>query len=143
MANHFIVTDLVRNAMADNFTASLDAGAQAAIEIWEGTEPAGPSTAITDGVGGYNLLAELLMSATSFGAASNGVITAGAIADDTSANKTGTAAFFRMKTASGGTVIAQGTVAASGADMNFNTVAFTAGSTVSITSMTVTHPTGV
>ena len=142
MAAHFIITNAVREAMITTFGGQVDAGTAGYIQIWEGAEPALPTTAITDGVGGYNLLAELIMTATAFSSYTNGVATAAAIADDTSANKTGTAAFFRIWTQSGGTVICQGTVGTASADMILNTVSIVAASTVSITSMTVTLPSG-
>ena len=84
------------------------------------------------------------MSGTSFGAAADanpgGRITANSITDDSSANATGTASWFRMVTQSGGSTIADGSVGTSGCDLNLNTTAITAGSTVSITSFTITMP---
>lgn len=142
MATHFIITNAVRESLVTKLGVEFDAGTAAMIEIWEGTEPALPTTAITDGVGGYNLLAELLMSATAFASYTNGVATAAAIANDSSANKTGTAAFFRIFTQSAGTVLCQGTVGTASADLILNTVSITAGSTVSITAMTITMPSG-
>jgi hypothetical protein len=91
------------------------------------------------------LLASLTCSAT-FGTVSgsgnNGRITAGSITSDTSADNTGTAAYFRIKTQTGGTVVAQGTVGTASADLILNTVAITAGSTVAITSATIDVPEG-
>ena len=85
------------------------------------------------------------MSDPAFGAATDanpgGLLTASAIADDTSADATGTAGYFRMRaTGAGADDVADGECSTAGADMNFNTTAITAGSTVSITSMTVTMP---
>src|SRR3989304_34152 len=140
MATSPKITPAVAESMITAFGVAVDAGTAGYIAIWEGTEPATPSTAITDGVGGYNLLAELTMSATAFSSYTNGVATAAAITGDTSANKTGTAQFFRLHTQSGGTVIFQGTCGTSSADLVFNSVAITTGSAVNITSLPFTQP---
>lgn len=86
------------------------------------------------------LLAELTFSNPAFGASSTGVATANAITSDSSANATGTAAVCRIVTGTAFTTVFEGTVSTSGADINFNTVAFTTGDSVAITSMTVTMP---
>lgn len=143
MANAFKITNAVAKALADAFTVANDAGTAAVIQIYAGDGagiPAEADTAITT----QTLLATLTMSATSFPAATDGapggLLTANAITSDSSADATGTAAFFRIVTQVAGTTIAQGLVGTSGSDLNMNTVAFTAGSTISITSMTVTMP---
>jgi formylmethanofuran dehydrogenase subunit C len=68
------------------------------------------------------------------------IMTAAAITSDTSADATGTAGHFRILTQSGGTAIAEGSCGTSGADMNFNTVSISSGSTVAISSFTITQP---
>lgn len=140
MANNFKIANAVAKALADAFTTALDAGSAALIRIYDGSQPTDPDTA----VGAQTLLAELTMSATSFGAATDGnpggLITANSITADSSANATGTAAWFRMLTQNAGSVIADGSVGTSGADLNLNTVSITAGSQVSITSFTITMP---
>ena len=122
-----------RNAIVDAFCALLDGGT---ITIRTGAAPTNPSDADSG-----TLLATLGFSSPAFGASSSGTATANAISSDTSVDASGTAAHFRMKS-SGGTCHAQGTVNTSGGDMNFNTVAFVAGGTCSISSLTVTQPTG-
>ena len=143
MANGFYVTNAVAKSMLDAFTTALDAGTQAVLEIYSGTVPA---DADASGAG-LTLLASLPMTANpSFGAATDlnpgARITANTITADSSADATGTASCFRMKTQTGGTVCAQGTVGTASADMILNTVSITAGSTVSVTSATVTLPEG-
>lgn len=130
------LTNAVASAMADAFTAALDAGTAGVIQIYTGTIPTDANTAI----GAQTLLATLTFSATSFGAASNGVITANAITSDSSADATGTATWARISTQSGGTTICDIDVGTSGATMNFNTVAFTSGSAIACTSFTFTMP---
>lgn len=142
MANNFNITNSVAQDMADAFTAALDAGTAAIIRIYDGTQPTDADTAI----GAQVLLAELTMSATSFGAATDAapgaIITANSITSDSSANATGTATWFRMLTQAGGTVIADGSVGTSSADLVMNTVSITSGSIVSITAFTITMPEG-
>jgi hypothetical protein len=138
LAVNFRITFAVASAMADTFDDQANLGTAAVINIYDGTVPAEADTAL----GAQVLLAQLVMSATAFGAASNGVLTAAAIADDASADATGTATFFRILTQSGGTVVAQGTVGTAAADLILNTVAIQAGAVVSITSATVMMPRG-
>ena len=96
MANAFRIANVVARAMADTFTTQLDSGSGALLRIYSGTQPTDPDTALA----GNTLLAELAMSSTSFGAAADaapgGRITANAITADSSADATGTAAFFHL-----------------------------------------------
>lgn len=89
-------------------------------------------------------LATLTMDATAFGSVSDNnpgaIMTAAAITADSSADGTGTAATFKMLIQAGGTEVLSGSVGTSGADINFNTVAFVAGSTIEISSLTITMP---
>lgn len=134
------VTNAVAKAMADAFTTALDAGTAGIITIYTGTIPTDADTAI----GAQTLLATLTFSATSFGAATDanpgGLITANAITSDTSADATGTAAWARILTQGGGTTICDVSVGTATSTIIFNTVAFTSGSTIAITSFTFTHP---
>lgn len=132
------ITNAAASAAADAVVDLCDAGAGAAsLRIYDGTPPATADTALS----GNTLLAQLAMSDPAFGAASNGVATASAISDDTSANATGTASFFRILD-SNAVVIIQGTVGTSGCDLNLNTVSIVSGATVSVTSLTYTQPKG-
>ncbi len=85
------------------------------------------------------LLVSLPCSATFAPAASSGVLTINAITATATGNA-GTAAQFRFCTTSAGTTcFAQGTVAVSGADLNFaGGIIWTLGETISITSFTIT-----
>lgn len=119
----------LRNARADAITTA--AGASAKIRIYSGTQPATGGTATT-------LLAELPCSATFAPAASGGVLTVNAITQDSSADATGTASWFRVLT-SGNTAVIDGTVSTSGADLNLTSVSIVATEPVSITSMVLTE----
>ena len=126
--------DTLRNAMLDEITTAADVASNAIVRIYDGSVPADADTALS----GNTVLAELTMSATSAAAASGGVWTANSITDDTSADATGTATFFRLLTSAAATVL-QGTVGTSGADLNLNSTSITAGDNVSITSWTITE----
>lgn len=110
------------------------------IKIYTGSPPG--ANAATTGT----LLATLTLAATAFGAAASRVSTAGAIASDTSAAATGTAAYFRIKlsgdadTATASLKRLEGTVGTSGADMILNNTSIVIGGTVACTAMTYTHP---
>jgi hypothetical protein len=144
MAAGFYITNAVAQGMlnATTLSASFDAGTAAVINIYSSTVPADADASI----GASVLLAQLTCSATCFtsyaDANPGGRATFASITSDSSADNTGTATYFRILTQSGGTTVAQGTVGTSSADLVLNTVAITSGSTVSITSATITLPEG-
>lgn len=144
MAVGFYVTNTVAIGMlaSTGLTESIDAGTAAVINIYDSTVPADADTAL----GAQVLLAQLTCSATAFtsvaDAAPGAIATFASITADSSANATGTASFFRILTQNAGTTIAQGTVGTATSDLILNTVSITSGSTVSITSATITLPEG-
>lgn len=117
-----------RNNMLDEITN--DIGSSGLLRIFSGTRPATGGAETTK-------LAELALSATAAPAASGGVLTFSSISDDTSADATGTASWARFTTSGGGAVVDMD-VATSGSDLNFDSVSFVAGGTVSVTSFTIT-----
>lgn len=117
---------------ADAVTVRLNTGY---LRIYDGAQPTDADTA----VGAQVLLAELRWNATAFGAASNGVATANAITQDSSANATGTAAWFRALESDGTTAVFDGSVGTSGANLNLNSVAISAGAAVSVSAYTYTQ----
>jgi len=119
-----------RNAMLDAITTS--AGASALLRIYDGTRPATGGAATT-------LLAELVCNATFAPAASGGVLTLNAIAQDASANATGTATWFRIVKADGTTFVLDGNVGTSGSDLNLTTTAIVITQPVSVTSFVITE----
>ena len=118
----------LRNNMLDQVTSAV--GASGLLRIYDGTRPASGGSATT-------LLAELTCNATFAPSASGGVLTLNAITQDSSANATGTATWFRIVT-SGGTFVIDGNVGTSGSDLNLNSVAISSGAAVSVTSFTIT-----
>jgi hypothetical protein len=137
MALTLCLTNVRAQGLLTDLKTAIDAGTAAVIEIYTGSQPTDADTAI----GAQTKLATLTMSGTAFGAVSDAnpgaIMTAAAITPDASADATGTAAWFRMLTQVGGTVIMDGSIAVAGADMNFSTVSFTAGSQIEISSMTI------
>lgn len=119
----------LRNAMLDEITAA--AGSNALLRIYSGTRPATGGTPTT-------LLAELTCNATFAPAASGGVLTLNSITQDSSANATGTATWFRIVT-SGSTFVLDGNVGTSGSDLNLSSTSITSGQPVSVTSFTITE----
>lgn len=143
IANNFNISNVAAKSLADKFEIEVDIGSTASvIDIRSGVQPADPDT-----VASGTLLATLTFSATAFGAATDanpgGRITANAITSDSSADATGTAGYFRIRaTGIGAADVADGEIGTAASDLNMNTVSITAGSTVSITSFTVTMPEG-
>lgn len=118
----------LRNARMDAITTAI--GASGLLRVYNGTRPASGGAATT-------LLAELALSATAAGAAASGVLTFSSITQDSSANATGTATWFRIVT-SGGTFVIDGDVATSASDLNLTTTSIVATQPVSVTSATIT-----
>jgi len=112
---------------------SADIGASGLLSIYSGTQPTNPDTALS----GNTLLAQLALSATFAPAPSGGVMTANAIATETSANASGTATWGTLTT-SGGTRKVDFSVGTSAADLNLNTTSIVAGASVAVSSLTIT-----
>lgn len=125
----FYLTTAVRNARMDAITTAT--GNAALLRIYDGTAPANANTALS----GNTLLAELTCASPFAGASSSGAVTASAITQDSSANATGTASFFRLYKSDGTTVIAQGACGTSGAELNLNTLSIVSGGPVQVTSL--------
>jgi hypothetical protein len=108
-----------------------EAGANAYIRIYTGTQPANPAAAATG-----TLLAELRGNATAFGTvtAGTGTVTLSATVADTSADAAGTAGWFRVFKSNGTTAVIDGSAGTTGTDLILNTATFTLGGNVSITS---------
>lgn len=149
MTGTFSITSAVAEGMLGNTGGTLAAqiGSGANLVIYSGTAPANAGASLS----GDTVLATLALSSTPFsgysfnssgGPDANGaaVATLGTVTSATAA-ATGTASFWRIVT-SGGTAIMQGACGTSGSDLNLNTTAVTAGSTVSLTSGTISLPTG-
>lgn len=124
------MSDTAVNAEANALGPLLNSGY---LRIYDGTQPANANTAITT----QNKLAELRFNATAFPSASAGVLTANAITSDTNAAASGTATWFRALKSDGTTVIMDGNVGTSAANMIVATTTITAAQTVSCSSFTI------
>jgi hypothetical protein len=131
MANNFKRANAAVNEEADRVGVLLNSGY---LRIYDGTQPTTGDTAL----GAQVLLAELRFNATAFGAAVAGVATAGAFTQDSAANATGTASWFRALKSDGTTPVYDGTVGTSGSDCNINSTAIQINAAVNVTSMTYT-----
>lgn len=120
----------LRNARLDAITTF--SGGSALLRIYSGTRPATGGAATT-------LLAELTCNATFAPAASSGVLTLNAITQDSSADATGTATWFRIVKSDGTTHVMDGSVSTTGSDLNMTTTSFVAGQPISVSSFTITE----
>jgi len=129
------LSNAAANYAADALCAQANTGY---IRIYDGAKAATADTA----VGAQVLLAELRFGATAFAAAAAGVATANAITQDSAANATGTASWFRVIKSDGTTTLFDGTVGTSGCDMNMATVSIVTNAIISISTMTYTQNKG-
>lgn len=135
MANNPKISSTAVNAQADALSDLLDNGY---LRIYDGTQPANANTAVSTQV----LLAELRFNATAAPSASGGTLIMSAITQDSSANATGTATWFRALKSDGSTVVFDGSVGTSGCDISLGSTSITSGSSVGVTSMTFTVSAG-
>jgi len=113
------------------------AGASAILTLYSGTQPTSPDVAVTSQVA-----LSIHTCAATFGTASAGVLTVGAIGNGTgSAGAAGgtNATWYRLTT-SGGTALIDGSVATSGDDLNLTgSTSIATGQTVQISSWTLSN----
>lgn len=121
-----------RNTELDAFGPLLNNGY---LRIYSGTQPATPETAASG-----TLLAELRFNATAFSSSTGGIITANSITNDSSANGTGTAGWFRCLKSDGSTAIYDGECGTSGKELNLSTLSINTGDIVAVTSLQVVLP---
>jgi hypothetical protein len=119
----------LRNSRLNAITTAL--GGSALLRIYSGARPATGGAETT-------ILAELVCNATFAPSATGGVLTLNPITQDSSANNTGTATWFRILT-SGASPQIDGSVGVSGSDLNLTTTSITATQPVSITSFVITE----
>lgn len=129
MSSNLQYSNGTRNAQQNGLITY--AGSNAIIRLYNGTQPANANTAIST----QTLLVSLTISGA-LGTDSNGTITFSTIGNGT-AVATGTASFFRIVKSDGTTVIMDGSVGTSSADLVLNTVSIVTNDTVAITSGTI------
>jgi hypothetical protein len=129
MASNLKYSNGTRNAQQNGLITY--AGSNALINIYAGTQPANANTAIS----GQTLLVTLTVTG-SFGTDSNGTITLSSVANGT-AVATNTATFFRITKSDGTTVVMDGSVGISDADLVLNNTSIATGQVVSISAGTI------
>lgn len=137
-ANLFKIGTTMRNAGCDGIVDTIDGGTPPGrIEHRVGSQPTNVSDASSGALLGTNLF-----SNPAFGSASTGVATASSITNDSSADASGTAGYFRIYTGAGGdtAALAQGNSGTSGTDMVFDNATIVLGGVIAISSMTITVP---
>lgn len=142
MAADPIITQAVAQSLLTAFETAANAGTAAVINGYD-DDAAVPADADASAAGSeitFTLTCSAAIFATKTDGTPDAVGTFDTITDDSSADVTDTVSFFRILTQAAGTVVFQGTVATSSADMIINTTAITAGSTVSCSSATITVP---
>lgn len=129
MALQFSVA--VRNAMLDAIESTIGTGA--VMRIFSGAAPASCATADSG-----TILAELTLPTDWLAAAAAGVKSLSGTWEDSAANADGTAGHFRIYDSGITTCHMQGTVAASGADLNVSNTSFATGQPFSVTQFDIT-----
>lgn len=132
------ISNVAAKAACDAVTGAL--GTSPTLRIYAGTAPTDADASLSSNT----LLAELAMSPTPFNAATDGnpnaIAAANTISNDTAADNTGTASFWRMYKSDATTCVIQGTVGTSGAELNLNSLSLVTGEIVSVSSFTFTMP---
>lgn len=122
----------LRNARADAIESV--AGASAVLKIRTGAAPANCAAADSGTV-----LATLNLPADWMAAASGGAKAMSGTWQDASADASGIAAHWRLYKTDGTTCVAQGTVSATGGELNVGNTTFTSGQPFNITAFTITE----
>ena len=129
----------LRNAILDSgLGTQFDSGV---LEIRSGTRPTGANDAPTGTV-----LASISLPADAFAAAASGSIAKSGTWQDTSADASGTATWFRFRTTGDGGGVSttdkrfDGDIATSGSDLNIDNTSINSGQTVTVTSYSVAMP---
>lgn len=141
MSSNLFLSDATAQAEADAVAVLCNGGT---IKIYAGTQAADANTA----VGAQTLLATLTLGSTAFGASAatgttpsrKATATANTITGDSSADATGTATWFRILKSNGTSVVMDGSVGTTGADLNLATTSLVSGVDVEITSFTLSAP---
>lgn len=131
MAKNATISNAVRSLMANAIDQEFDNGY---LRLYDGTQPAGPDTALT----GQTLLAELRFAVTAVSSESNGVLTFATLTGEDAALATGTVTWARCLKADGTTAIMDVTVDTTNANVIVPTTSVAAGIAVNVTSMSVT-----
>lgn len=133
MASNFKYATAVKAAKLDATGLNAYIGASAKLDIYDGTQPVNPNTAITS----QQKLAEFICNAGGFGSVSGGVLTAGAIGAGTGLVAS-TATWARLWKSDGTTPVFDCTVGTSGTDIIISNAAITVGESLTVSGLTIT-----
>lgn len=129
MAKNTQIHDDIVDAQADVICTALDNGY---LRIYDGSQPATAGTAITT----QTMLAELRFAATAEASVVDGLITFAALTAEDSAPAGGTPTWFRAFKSDGTSVVLDGSVGTSDANLVLGSSTISAGQTVSVSSFT-------
>jgi len=133
------LSDAARNAVVNTLAALIDADTDPGeIHFYSGTMPATVATAITSQI----FLGKATFSATAFGSASSGSATANAFTAGAGEADPGTVATWARVFDGAGTAIMDVDVGTSGATINLTNTTILLGATITITSGSLSMPSG-
>ena len=139
MADTTRISNAAATDEATAFASDLDNGY---LRIYDSTGGTGQPATVDTAIGSQVLLAEPRFAATAETSVTDGVVTFAGLTADSSANASGTATWFRAFKNDGTTAIWDGSVGTSGATLNLNSVAISAGAEVAVTALTYTRNKG-
>lgn len=134
----------LRDNMLSGTSAIEDAFNSGVLEIRDGTQPTSANDAVTG-----TLLASMTLPADAFGAISNGVIALAGTWEDTSADASGTATWFRIKTSTDTNAVSTteirldgdvSTVAAGTGDIEMSTTTIAITDKITVDTFTISVP---
>lgn len=129
MASKLNYSTALRNAKLDSITTAV--GSAGKLRIYDGTQPAGPGTAVSS----QTLLAEFTLGSPFAAGAAAGVLSP-TLPSNVNGSATSTQTWFRVVT-SGGTAVIDGSAGTSGCDLNLSGT-IVSGQPVAITSWSFT-----
>lgn len=130
MASKANYSTALRNAKVDAITTAV--GSAGTLKIYDGTQPAGPATAISS----QTLLSTHTLGSPFAPSASSGVLSP-TLPSNVNAVASSTATWARIAT-SGGTAVMDVSVGTSGCDINLSTTSIVSGQPVAVISWTIT-----
>jgi hypothetical protein len=133
MALNPLLYDAAADASVNAISALLNSGF---LKVYTGAQP------VLDGALTGTLLVTLTFANPAFGAATATSMVATAAANTITsgqAGNTGTAGYFALVKSDGTSTVITGTVGTSGCDLNFSSVSFSNGATVSVSSFTISQ----
>ncbi len=133
MAHNAQLSDQAANAAVNALCALLNSGF---LDLYDGSQPANANTAVST----QTRQAHLAFGNPAFGNGVAGVATANAITQDSNAAGSANPCAWCRLTKADGSAVLDGSVGLAGCDLNLSATTITAGSVVTVTSLTITQP---